>query len=112
MDICGCSYFLFLGFFCFFFLFPRETGGVCKRASAILDTKRCRFEDERQSQKPGGDPGAGLARVCRSWDLIKRTSGISGFFSFLFFFCGERSCRAAEPSRDPRAGGGWGGGVV
>lgn len=92
----GAVIFYFYDIF-FSFLFPRETGGVCKRASAILDTKRCGFKDERQSQKHGGDPGAGRARVCRSWDLIKRTSGISVFF--FLFFCGERSCRAAEPSR-------------
>lgn len=33
MDICGCSFLLFC--FIFLFLFPHETGGVCKCASAI-----------------------------------------------------------------------------
>lgn len=89
-------------FFCLFcFLFPRETGGVCKRASAILDTKRCRFKDERQLQKHGGDPGTGLARVCRSWDLIKQTSGISVFFCFLFFFA-ENGVAGLQNPRENR----------
>lgn len=93
----GAVIFYFYDIF-FSFLFPRETGGVCKRASAILDTKRCGFKDERQSQKHGGDPGAGRARVCRSWDLIKRTSGISVFFFSLFFLRRTelQGCRTLE----------------
>lgn len=72
---------IFLVLWFYFFLFPRETGGVCKRASAILDTKRCRFEDERRSQKHGGDPGAGPAR------FVDPGTWSSERVGSLFLFC-------------------------
>lgn len=105
MDICGCSYFSFnfltIVFFFFFSLFPHETGGIYKRPSAILDTERRCFKDETRSREHGRGSWCGLAVVDpQTWSSEK----VGFFFLFVFLFCGEQSCRAAEPSRGMESG--------
>lgn len=59
----GAVIFVLIFFLRFFFFWPHETGGIYKRPSAILDTERCRFEDEAQSREHGRGSRCGLAVV-------------------------------------------------